>query len=770
MKLRRAFAVVIAVIAIVLSLAVVSGFQLYDEAVSEREQQSVDTAATAAAAQVDSVLAERARTIELAATDPVMLTQSRQRRATLRRLVTQTPFQGLSVIRANGTMTAIESEGLSADRRAAVIGGDFSDRTYVQQALAGQTHVSEPIEAETGNLIVTIATPIRANGSVVAVLSGAVHVRDGNFLASSVAKGTTHDIRITTEDRELYASTSFDENTDYTTATATVPTTGWTVTAASVDDSAEQAQVVTALQLGAGGLVLVCLFGFGTWFKRSNLNQIDELLAGFDRLADRAYGTQIAVGGSQEWEQIGSQFNEMSRELARHDRELKRYREIVERVSDPITIQDADGDHQLANQALAEYAGYDRGEILGADESLYLDEEATERVAEKREEVLDTEQPVEYELTATFPNTGTEATFSTQQYPYYDETGTLAGTLSVYRDVTDRKDRERELQQYKRAVDGATDLICAVDDNREYLFANPQYCAYHGLDQESIRGVDSARVTPDETVTENVDRVLDGETVKYRMERVHPDGSERTLDVRYYPLTDDDEVTGFVAVLRDVTEREERARQLRVVDRVLRHNLRNDLTVISLEAQRIAAGAEGPLADSAEAIQRHADGLLTTSDKSRNITEVLSEQPDRVPLDATKLLTQAANDIENGVDVTLDVPDDEVQVSAVPTLRKAVDELVTNAVVHNTHSDPGVELTLERDEGRVCLRVADNGPGMAQMDRDVLEDGRAIEDLYHGSGLGLWLVYWTVQRSGGTIGVQDRTPRGTLVEIELPAE
>lgn len=56
------------------------------------------------------------------------------------------------------------------------------------------------------------------------------------------------------------------------------------------------------------------------------------------------------------------------------------------------------------------------------------------------------------------------------------------------------------------------------------------------------------------------------------------------------------------------------------------------------------------------------------------------------------------------------------------------------------------------------------------MDRDVLETGRAVEDLYHGSGLGLWLVYWIVQRSGGSITVRDATPRGSEVEVTLPAE
>jgi len=58
---------------------------------------------------------------------------------------------------------------------------------------------------------------------------------------------------------------------------------------------------------------------------------------------------------------------------------------------------------------------------------------------------------------------------------------------------------------------------------------------------------------------------------------------------------------------------------------------------------------------------------------------------------------------------------------------------------------------------------------MPEMDRDVLVSGRASEDLYHGSGLGLWLVYWIVRRSGGSINVEDRDPRGTVVTIELSA-
>jgi len=40
--------------------------------------------------------------------------------------------------------------------------------------------------------------------------------------------------------------------------------------------------------------------------------------------------------------------------------------------------------------------------------------------------------------------------------------------------------------------------------------------------------------------------------------------------------------------------------------------------------------------------------------------------------------------------------------------------------------------------------------------------------LYHGSGLGLWLVYWVLQQSGGSASVTPVDPRGTAVTITLP--
>ncbi len=454
---------------------------------------------------------------------------------------------------------------------------------------------------------------------------------------------------------------------------------------------------------------------------------------------------------------------------------LKQYRAIVERLDDPVLLQNRDGEFELLNEAVSEFAGVDREELYGTDEFAFMDPETAAKVDERRKSVLETEEMTAYEISPTFPESGRDATFSTQRYPYYDADGDLAGTFAICRNVTDRKERERDLERYERAINGATDLIAAVDREGRLLFANPQYREYHGLGSGDVTDLTLADVVPDdgyETVERQVARALRGDTVEYRTTRTHPTRGRRTFDVRYYPLEspEGEDPGGVVGVLRDVTDSEHRARQLRVVDRVLQHNLRNALTVVRGRAEQITAGDADP-AD-AEYIVSRADDLLETSEKAHHITEILGDAPETEPIDAGRVARHAVDTATEEfptATVEASAPDDGVATASATTwLSRAVDELVRNAILHSDRDRPAVEVSVEADADAVRVRVADDGPGLTGMNRDVLVDGTAVDALYHGSGLGLWLVYWVVQQSGGSASVADADPRGTVVTLTLP--
>ena len=480
------------------------------------------------------------------------------------------------------------------------------------------------------------------------------------------------------------------------------------------------------------------------------------------------------------------------------ERRLKQYRDVVERLDDPILLQNLDGEFELLNEAVSEFAGLPREELYGTDESAFMDPETAALIEDRRREVLETEEPVEYETSPTFERSGREATFSTRRYPYYDADGELAGTLAVCRDVTNLKERATELERFERAVDGATDLIAAVDRNGEFLFANRRYRAYHGIDADDVTGLSLTDVIDGEQypdVKRNVNRALRGHSIEYRTTRTHPDRGTRTFDVRYYPLNtaaDDDEVGGVVGVLRDVTDSENRATQLRVVDRVLQHNLRNALTVIQGRAKQIAGSAtvddsgdvDDPNADAADIdstpeaaeaasyILSRAEELLTTSEKAHHITEVLGDPADPEPTDVSRTVEQFVPSLAaefSEATISTSTPGDGVAVaSATEWLARALEELVRNAVIHHDRDRPVVDVSVDVTEDYVEVRITDDGPGLTEMNRDVLETGRAVDALYHGSGLGLWMVYWVLRQSGGSATVRDAEPRGTVVTVSLP--
>lgn len=68
-------------------------------------------------------------------------------------------------------------------------------------------------------------------------------------------------------------------------------------------------------------------------------------------------------------------------------------------------------------------------------------------------------------------------------------------------------------------------------------------------------------------------------------------------------------------------------------------------------------------------------------------------------------------------------------------------------------------------EPRVEVGVADDGPGIPDHERAVLEDGRETP-LEHGSGLGLWIVVW---KSGGAVEFEPNDPEGTVVTSRFDA-
>jgi len=82
-------------------------------------------------------------------------------------------------------------------------------------------------------------------------------------------------------------------------------------------------------------------------------------------------------------------------------------------------------------------------------------------------------------------------------------------------------------------------------------------------------------------------------------------------------------------------------------------------------------------------------------------------------------------------------------------------------------------ISLERDDGRVKLRVTDNGIGIAPEDQPHIFDrffrvDKARSREAGGSGLGLSICKWIVEAHGGEISVESEVGKGSVFTVTLP--
>ncbi len=222
------------------------------------------------------------------------------------------------------------------------------------------------------------------------------------------------------------------------------------------------------------------------------------------------------------------------------------------------------------------------------------------------------------------------------------------------------------------------------------------------------------------------------------------------------------------AVLIDVTERERYVQRLEVFNRLLRHDLRNDASVIVGYAQTIAE-LGGEAVEPARVIEKRAEEMVERSDRVRHIGSVLEgegaeERSALRPLVADRVADARAAHPHATVE-------SEVECNPVvrggPLLGEALSQLLDNAVEHND-VDPTVRVRVEDTDGAfVAVIVADDGPGIPERERDVLERGRESA-LEHSMGTGLWLARWAVGKIGGDIDIRCGGEGGTEVVVRVP--
>ena len=264
-------------------------------------------------------------------------------------------------------------------------------------------------------------------------------------------------------------------------------------------------------------------------------------------------------------------------------------------------------------------------------------------------------------------------------------------------------------------------------------------------------------------------------------------GRECHLAVAATTLPGERGLDGVVMVFDDVTPlfRAQRVATWRDVARRLAHEVKNPLTPIQLCAERLRRNLSTAAPQTRELVNECTSTIVGEVEALKGLVDEFSHfarlpSPRVVPADMNALLADTLSlyaGLFHGITIeaTYDPGLPVVQLDP-DQIQRVVVNLVDNAAAalggdRGLASKPGgiIGVATYHDATNHVARVtvSDNGPGIAEADRDKLFSPY-FSTKGRGSGLGLAIVRRIVVEHGGSIEVTENRPRGTRFSIELP--
>jgi PAS domain S-box-containing protein len=359
------------------------------------------------------------------------------------------------------------------------------------------------------------------------------------------------------------------------------------------------------------------------------------------------------------------------------------------------------------------------------------------------------------------------------------------GLTLLAREVTDRKEREQSLQRSKDTleaiIDASPDPILMVDEDMIATVWNPAAERVFGWSREEALGERAPHV-PEEKEPEFEEFIekLDEGQANRSIDTVRraKDGERVDVNISSGKVETGDSV-GYVAIFKDIRQRKEYERRLEeqrdnleLLNQMIRHDVRNDLQVVTAFAELLLDSVEGEEREYAEKILASTESALELIRSTRDLATVMLQRDDdhhSVSL-RSSILTQV-EEIKGTYDhaeITVDGDVPPVYVVANDMLPSVFRNLLKNAVEHNQADEPTVTVTATLDDDIARVRVADDGPGVPD-DRKAEIFGKGERGLAsEGTGIGLYLVHTLVDDYGGDVWVEDNEPAGSVFVVELP--
>ena len=253
-------------------------------------------------------------------------------------------------------------------------------------------------------------------------------------------------------------------------------------------------------------------------------------------------------------------------------RRRERAETIFEHTQDALFLIDVDDERttrvQRVNRAYEELTGLSTADIQGETPRELLTDKQAAAVESRYQECIDRREPIEYDEELAI--NGQIQYWHTRLAPVV-ENDRVVQLVGATRDITDRRERESELESFQRAVEEAADGVAVLEDD-EYVYVDQTHVDMYGFDTEDDLLGETWRKLYDDDEVARLEEVafptLESESHwRGTVTGSRPDGSTFPAELSL-TIVDDGRL---VCTVRDETERREREQKLELVETLFQY-------------------------------------------------------------------------------------------------------------------------------------------------------------------------------------------------------
>lgn len=527
----------------------------------------------------------------------------------------------------------------------------------------------------------------------------------------------------------------------------------------------------------------------------SRATEFDGLRRSLQTMVDSMAANFREVRGVRE--SLARQVMERTRDLAQREEALRRSKQLLDSIIEHLPVmvfvkRATDLRFEIINRAGEKLLGHARADLLGKNDYDLVPRGQADAFVARDRAVLASGQVLDIPEEPVATANGQIRYLHTQKIGLRDSQGVPSHLLGIAIDVTERRESERTLAEFKSTLDRTLDGVFLFDaQNLRCFYANQGAVQLLGYTREALLQMHAHDLV--EAVSAREFRALLAPLVYGERDALTQEAEFRCRDgwllpvevsFQYIVMPSKGQAPRFVAIVRDIRERKRAEQIKRELIAVVNHALRAPLTSL---AGALSLAASGRLGDLPPPVQ---EMMALALRNSQRLARLLKDLQDMEQLDAGTLpldcrvqllapLVRGAvaavrdQDAPSEVDILLQdqAPSVAVRVDG-DRLQQALGHFLANAVRFSPVGGR-IAVRLRHHGRRARVEVIDQGPGVPDQFRErVFQPFAQAEwqDARHrgGVGLGLAISKALVGQMGGVVGFEPGEGGGACFYCELP--